>query len=79
MAPRRHADATDALVARDDVFAALVAEHGRMRLSAKVPVAQRYEALAHSIAHQQLAGKAAASIWGRVRGLSPDSPKGLGT
>ncbi len=72
MAPRKHADATDALVARDDVLAALVAEHGPIRLSAKVPVARRYESLAQSIAYQQLAGKAAASIWGRVRALSDD-------
>jgi DNA-3-methyladenine glycosylase II len=72
VAPRRHADATDALVARDDTFAALVAEHGPIRLGAKVPVARRYESLAQSIAYQQLAGKAAASIWGRVRALSDD-------
>ena len=57
---------------RDDVLAALVAEHGPVRLSAKVPVARRYESLAQSIAYQQLAGKAAASIWGRVRALSDD-------
>lgn len=69
MPPNKHADATAELVANDEVFAALVTEHGPMRLRTKVPVARRYEALARSIAYQQLAGKAAASIWGRVRAL----------
>jgi DNA-3-methyladenine glycosylase II len=70
--PRKHAEATDALAARDEVFAALVEQHGPVQLRPKVPVARRYEALARSIAYQQLAGRAAASIWGRVRSLSED-------
>lgn len=36
-----------------------------------VPVARRFESLVRTIAHQQLAGKAAATIWSRVR-LSVD-------
>lgn len=38
-----------------------------MRISPPVPVAGRYESLARTIAHQQLAGRAAATIWSRVR------------
>lgn len=68
--PSRHAAATAELVARDAVLAELVAVHGPIRLSAKAPVARRFEALAEAIAYQQLAGKAAASIWGRVRALT---------
>jgi len=71
--PRPHVEATAALAARDDVFAALVDRHGPMVLGRRVPVAGRFEALAQSIAYQQLAGKAAASIWARVRALA-DGP-----
>ena len=34
-------------------------------------VIRPFEALAESIAYQQLSGKAAATIWGRVRALYP--------
>lgn len=70
MPPRHHLDATAELASRDDVFAALIDRHGPMVLGRKVPVAGRFEALAQSIAYQQLAGKAAASIWGRTRALT---------
>jgi DNA-3-methyladenine glycosylase II len=68
--PRHHIDATAELASRDDVFAALIDRHGPMVLGRKVPVAGRFETLAQSIAYQQLAGKAAASIWGRTRALT---------
>jgi 3-methyladenine DNA glycosylase/8-oxoguanine DNA glycosylase len=38
-----------------------------MSIARPVPVARRYESLARTIAHQQLAGRAAATIWSRVR------------
>lgn len=63
----RHAEASAALAAADPVFAGLVARHGPMRIAPAPPVAGRFEALAHSITHQQLAGAAATTIWGRVR------------
>jgi 3-methyladenine DNA glycosylase/8-oxoguanine DNA glycosylase len=69
--PDRHLAATDALAALDPVLADLVAAHGPMRLGARPPVSARFEALARSIAFQQLAGAAAATIWGRVRALVP--------
>jgi 3-methyladenine DNA glycosylase/8-oxoguanine DNA glycosylase len=40
-----------------------------MRLGRRPRVAERFSVLARSIAHQQLAGRAAASIWDRVRAL----------
>jgi 3-methyladenine DNA glycosylase/8-oxoguanine DNA glycosylase len=68
--PRPHLDAAEALAARDATFAELVDQHGPVRLAAKPPVARRFEYLARSISYQQLAGRAAASIWARVRALS---------
>jgi DNA-3-methyladenine glycosylase II len=53
-------------------MADLVAQHGPMKLGRRPAVALRYEQLAESIAYQQLAGQAAATIWGRVR--SPYGP-----
>lgn len=38
-----------------------------MTIGRPVPVARRYESLTRTIAHQQLAGRAAATIWSRVR------------
>jgi 3-methyladenine DNA glycosylase/8-oxoguanine DNA glycosylase len=55
------------VAALDPVFAGLVARHGPMRLGPRPRVEARFEALAHSITHQQLAGAAAATIWSRVR------------
>lgn len=64
-----HRDATAALTARNPVLAALVETHGPIRLRPRARVDRRFEAVARAIAYQQLAGKAAASIWGRVRAL----------
>ena len=67
--PARHREASEELAARDPVMAVLVGEHGPMSLPAPVRVDERFEQLARSIAYQQLAGRAAATIWGRVRAL----------
>jgi DNA-3-methyladenine glycosylase II len=71
VATRRQMDDASAALARlDPVMAGLIARHGPVRLGSKVPVARRYEALARAVAYQQLAGKAAATIWGRVHALA---------
>ncbi len=63
-----HLTATEDLVQRDPVLADLVERHGPMRIGAAPPVAKRFETLANAIASQQLNGRAAQTIWGRVRG-----------
>jgi 3-methyladenine DNA glycosylase/8-oxoguanine DNA glycosylase len=70
MPSAKHTAATAALVDRDPVLARLVAAHGPMRIRPRPPVARRYEVVARAIAYQQLAGKAAQSIWGRTRALT---------
>ena len=50
------------------MLADLVERHGSMRIGVAPPVARRFETLANSIASQQLNGRAAQTIWGRVRG-----------
>src|SRR6516225_2506675 len=62
-----HAEASAALAELDPVIAGLVERHGPMRLPRPAPAARRFEELAESIAYQQLAGRAAATIWGRFR------------
>ena len=52
-------------------MAELVARHGPMHLPPPPRASQRFEQLARSITFQQLAGKAASTIWGRVRALVP--------
>lgn len=69
--PSAHHEASHALAALDPVMADLVARHGPMRVPRRPPVDRRFEDLAESITYQQLAGRAAATIWGRVRGLYP--------
>ena len=61
-----HIKATEDLVQRDPVLADLVERHGPMRIGAAPPVAKRFETLANAIASQQLNGRAAQTIWGRV-------------
>lgn len=62
--PEKHLAATDprfaALIARSKPFA-----------PGKAVLVRPFDALAESIAYQQLSGKAAATIWGRVRALYP--------
>lgn len=54
---------------RDPVMAALVARHGPCTLSAGTGPGAHFERLAQAIVSQQLAGRAAAAIWSRVRAL----------
>ncbi|MDQ6859765.1 MAG: DNA-3-methyladenine glycosylase [Verrucomicrobiota bacterium] len=56
------------LSASDPRFAELISKARRFEPRASVLV-RPFDALAESIAYQQLSGKAAATIWGRVRAL----------
>jgi DNA-3-methyladenine glycosylase II len=58
------------LAATDLRFAALIARSRRYDVKPNSLV-RPFDALAESIAYQQLSGKAAATIWGRVRALYP--------
>jgi DNA-3-methyladenine glycosylase II len=62
--------AEDHLSAIDPRFAALIARSARYNLKTN-GIVRPFDALAESIAYQQLSGKAAATIWGRVRALYP--------
>jgi len=83
------AAASGELASRDPVIAGLVAAAGPMRL--RPPFASHFEALVRSIVYQQLAGKAAAAIHGRLvaamgddvtpaalLALSPDALRAVG-
>lgn len=63
-APERH------LAATDPRFAALIARAKPYDVAAQ-PLVRPFHSLAESIAYQQLSGKAAATIFGRVRALYP--------
>jgi DNA-3-methyladenine glycosylase II len=69
--PRPHREISLALADRDPVLARLVERHGPMHLPPPPRASQRFEQLARSITFQQLAGRAASTIWGRVRALVP--------
>ncbi len=58
------------LAATDPRFAALIAR-ARPFVASTSALVRPFDALAESIAYQQLSGKAAATIWGRVRALYP--------
>ena len=58
------------LARRDPKLAALIARVGRFTVR-PAGVVRPFHALAESIAYQQLSGKAAATIFGRVRALYP--------
>jgi 3-methyladenine DNA glycosylase/8-oxoguanine DNA glycosylase len=60
------AAATAWLIDNDPVFAELVARHGPCRFGRRPRVDERFTTLAQAICYQQLAGRAAATIWGRV-------------
>jgi len=62
--------AHELLRASDPRMAALIARSRRYEIGTAVSI-RPFEALAESIAYQQLNGKAAASIWNRVRALYP--------
>jgi DNA-3-methyladenine glycosylase II len=65
-----HDDAHRHLSATDARMAELIARSRRYNI-APSPAIRPFDALAESIAYQQLSGKAAATIWGRVRALYP--------
>ena len=58
------------LAGTDPRFAALIARARRFDVVAQ-PLVRPFDSLAESIAYQQLSGKAAATIFGRVRALYP--------
>ena len=65
-----HKQAHQLLTASDPRLAALIARSRRYEVTPP-PSIRPFDALAESIAYQQLNGKAAATIWGRVRALYP--------
>ena len=66
-----HAHAHRHLSASDPRLAALIARSRRYEIKPAVLI-RPFDALAESIAYQQLSGKAAATIFGRVRALYPE-------
>src|SRR5262249_12451841 len=65
-----HNHAHQLLSASDVRMAALITRSRRYEIQPAVSI-RPFDALAESIAYQQLNGKAAATIWGRVRALYP--------
>jgi DNA-3-methyladenine glycosylase II len=65
-----HAKAHRHLSASDPRMAVLIARSRRYEIAPSSSL-RPFDALAESIAYQQLSGKAAATIWGRVRALFP--------
>ena len=65
-----HAAAHRHLAATDPRIAELMARSRRYNITPSLSI-RPFDALAESIAYQQLSGKAAATIWGRVRALYP--------
>ncbi|HVF03767.1 MAG TPA: hypothetical protein VNA20_02905 [Frankiaceae bacterium] len=73
------ADVLASFAALDPVMAGLADRHGPPRLGGRRTGVSRFEQLAEAICYQQLAGAAAATIWGRVRGLvaGPFTPEAV--
>jgi len=65
-----HDDAHRHLAATDPRIAQLIARSRSYDITPSLSI-RPFDALAESIAYQQLSGKAAATIWGRVRALYP--------
>jgi 3-methyladenine DNA glycosylase/8-oxoguanine DNA glycosylase len=65
-----HEHAHQHLSATDPRLAALIARSRRYNIAPSMSI-RPFDALAESIAYQQLNGKAAATIWSRVRALYP--------
>ena len=65
-----HEQAHQHLAATDSRLAALIAQSLRYNIKPALSI-RPFDALAESIAYQQLSGKAAATIFGRVRALYP--------
>ena len=68
---RAHLSASASLAELSPVTASMFHRYGPRRTQRAVPVAERFEALAQTIVYQQLAGRAAATIWARVAALVP--------
>src|SRR5947209_7748754 len=66
-----HDDAHRHLSATDARMAELIARSRHYNIAPSLAI-RPFDALAESIAYQQLSGKAAATIWARVRVLYPD-------
>ena len=64
--------AAEALAARHDVLAGAYARFGARAPGRPVPAGQRFAELSRAIVYQQLAGRAAAAIWGRVADVVGD-------
>src|SRR5215471_17948226 len=65
-----HQHAHQHLSASDPRMAELIRRSRRYEITPPISI-RPFDALAESIAYQQLNGKAAATIWGRVRALYP--------
>ena len=65
-----HAEAHRHLSASDKRLAGLISRSHRYNIEPNLKV-RPFDALAESIAYQQLSGKAAATIWKRVRAIFP--------
>ena len=65
-------EASLALGETSEVMAGLLERFGPARFGPKPKVGERFEVLSREIAYQQLAGKAAGAIWGRVREQTPE-------
>ena len=65
-----HEEAHRHLSASDKRLASLIAHSRRYEIEPN-PKVRTFDALAESIAYQQLSGKAAATIWKRVRAIFP--------
>ena len=72
MATASLTEASRALGQTSEVMAGLVKRFGPARFGPKPTVGERFEVLSREIAYQQLAGKAASAIWGRVREQAPE-------
>lgn len=65
-------EASRLLAKTSEVMAGLVEQFGPARFGPKPATGERFEVLSREIAYQQLAGKAASAIWGRVREQTPE-------
>ena len=65
-------EASLALGETSEMMAGLLERFGPARFGPKPKVGERFEVLSREIAYQQLAGKAAGAIWGRVREQTPE-------
>src|SRR5229473_1533429 len=63
------AEATRHLSAKDEKLAALIAETAPFRIETDGGSESPYEVLLESIAYQSISGKAAATIFGRIKAL----------